>query len=153
VGVGGETPLIDIDIDIASGAETGAASALSSLNGAKTRSVFPSLHIDTFFVEVVPRSTPYSDFTLLFRSAEIESLSSLIRSSIMMSRSSRLIVSSAVRNLSKYPLRPLSISHPIVSLQRTFTSSSVKMGDAISEKPHNAWLGAKGPAALDLRSM
>jgi threonine aldolase len=26
------------------------------------------------------------------------------------------------------------------------------MGDAISEKPHNAWLGAKGPAALDLRS-
>lgn len=74
----------------------------------------------------------------------------------MMSRSSRLVVSSAVRNLSKYPLRPLSISltaRPIVFSQRTFTSSSVKMGDAVSEKPRNAWLGAKGPAALDLRSM
>ncbi|KAF5026295.1 hypothetical protein F66182_1616 [Fusarium sp. NRRL 66182] len=26
------------------------------------------------------------------------------------------------------------------------------MGSTIAEKPHNAWLGAKGPAALDLRS-
>jgi threonine aldolase len=77
-----------------------------------------------------------------------------------MSRSSRLVASSAIRNLSCYPRRPLSVSgihstvkiNPIVPLPRTFASSSVDMGDAISEKPHNAWLGAKGPAALDLRS-
>jgi threonine aldolase len=71
-----------------------------------------------------------------------------------MSRSSRLI---AVRNLS-FGFRPLPVFHlsiparPIIPLQRTFASSAIKMGDAISEKPHNAWLGAKGPAALDLRS-
>lgn len=71
-----------------------------------------------------------------------------------MSRSFRLIASPAIRNLSYYSF-PASFvkAHPIVSFQRTFVSSAVKMGDVISEKPHNAWLGAKGPAALDLRSM
>ena len=71
-----------------------------------------------------------------------------------MSRSFRLIASPAIRNLSFYSRPSLIVKvHPIVSFHRTFVSSAVKMGDAISEKPHNAWLGAKGPAALDLRSM
>lgn len=71
-----------------------------------------------------------------------------------MSRLFRLIASPAIRNTSFYS-HPASIvkARPILSFQRTFVSSAVKMGDAISEKPHNAWLGAKGPAALDLRSM
>lgn len=71
-----------------------------------------------------------------------------------MSRSFRLVASPAIRNLS-FQSHPVLIvkARPIVSFQRTFVSSAVKMGDAISEKPHNAWLGAKGPAALDLRSM
>lgn len=73
-----------------------------------------------------------------------------------MSRSSRLV---ALRNLSFISSRSVPIfrtpvqTHSVIPLQRTFASSAIKMGDAISEKPHNAWLGAKGPASLDLRSM
>lgn len=79
---------------------------------------------------------------------------------ITMNRSSRLVASSAIHNLSCYTRRPISVSgtystvkiNTIIPLPRTFAFSSAAMGDAVSEKPHNAWLGAKGPAALDLRS-
>ncbi|KAM5345312.1 hypothetical protein ACJ41O_011174 [Fusarium nematophilum] len=87
----------------------------------------------------------------------------------MMSHSSRLITSSAIRSIvTRYSptSSPSAISaivpgstqftHPIASSRRFFTPSAA-MGDAVvasssGEKAHSAWIGAKGPAAFDLRS-
>ncbi|KAM6519440.1 hypothetical protein FALCPG4_013074 [Fusarium falciforme] len=73
--------------------------------------------------------------------------------------SSRLISSclsryNAPSSTTRFSAIPSNLTRSVASPHRFFASSSVTMGDSIaaSEKTHNAWIGAKGPASFDLRS-